>query len=130
MSADDILVVASPDLANLRNAKNIVDLLRTARPNDRRPYYCLNQVGIPKRPEITPTDFAKALEDQPIAVIPFEPQIFGTAANNGQMIAEVSKSHKTADMFRQLAQILTGRAEVKPTRGSLLTPLLAKLRKK
>ena len=27
---------------------------------------------------------------EPVAIIPFEPQIFGTAANNGQMIAEVS----------------------------------------
>ncbi|MGH6683852.1 MAG: AAA family ATPase, partial [Pseudolabrys sp.] len=130
VSADDILVVAGPDLANLRNAKNLVDLLRAARPNDHRPYYCLNQVGVPKRPEITPVDFAKALEDQPLAVIPFEPQIFGTAANNGQMIAEVSSGHKTAEMFRQLAQILTGRTEAKRSRGGLLTPLLAKLRKK
>ena len=127
VAADDILVVASPDLANLRNAKNLVDLLRTARPNDHRPYYCLNQVGVPKRPEISPADFAKALEDQPLAVIPFDPQIFGTAANNGQMIAEVSANHKTADMFRQLAQMLTGRAEAKRARGGLLSPLLAKL---
>jgi pilus assembly protein CpaE len=130
VSADDILVVAGPDLANLRNAKNMVDLLRVARPNDRPPFYCLNQVGVPKRPEITPADFAKALEDQPLAVIPFDPQLFGTAANNGQMIAEVSSSHKTAEMFRQLAQILTGRAEAKRTRGSLLSPLLAKLMKR
>lgn len=129
-SADDILVVAGPDLANLRNAKNMVDLLRATRPNDRPPYYCLNQVGVPKRPEITPADFAKALEDQPLAVIPFDPQLFGTAANNGQMIAEVSSGHKTADMFRQLAQILTGRAEAKRGRGSLLSPLLAKLMKR
>jgi len=130
VSADDILIVAAPDLANLRNAKNIVDLLRAARPNDHRPYYCLNQVGIPKRPEITPADFAKALEDQPVVSIPFEPQLFGTAANNGQMIAEVSSGHKTADMVRQLAQVLTGRSEAKRKSNSLLTPLLAKLMKR
>jgi len=130
VSADNILVVAGPDLANLRNAKNMVDLLRTARPNDHRPFYCLNQVGVPKRPEITPADFAKALEDQPLAVIPFDPQMFGTAANNGQMIAEVSATHKTAEMFRELAQVLTGRSEVKRSRGGLLTPLLAKLMKR
>jgi|SRR5579862_7570161 pilus assembly protein CpaE len=130
VAADDILIVAGPDLANLRNAKNLVDLLRAARPNDHRPFYCLNQVGVPKRPEITPADFAKALEDQPLAVIPFDPQMFGTAANNGQMIAEVSTSHKTAEMFRELAQVLTGRAEVKRSRGGLLTPLLAKLMKR
>jgi pilus assembly protein CpaE len=130
ISADDILVVAGPDLANLRNAKNLVDLLRTSRPNDHRPHYCLNQVGIPKRPEITPADFAKALESDPLAVIPFEPQLFGSAANNGQMIAEVSANHKTAEMFRQMAQALTGRAEAKRTRGGLLSPILSKLMKR
>ena len=64
ISADDILIVAAPDLANLRNAKNLFDLLRAARANDHRPFYCLNQVGVPKRPEIKPADFAKALEDR------------------------------------------------------------------
>jgi len=131
VSADDILVVASPDLANLRNAKNIVDILKAGRPNDHRPYYCLNQVGVPKRPEITPADFAKALEDDPVAVIPFEPQLFGTAANNGQMIAEMSSNHKTAELFRQIAQVLTGRAEVKRSRSALSAlPFLGKLMKK
>ena len=124
ISADEILIVAGPDLANLRNAKNLVDLLRAARPNDHHPHYCLNQIGMPKRPEIAPADFAKALEDQPLTVIPFEPQLFGTAANNGQMIAEVSANHKTADLFRQMAQVLTGRAEAKRGRQSLLGKLL------
>jgi pilus assembly protein CpaE len=130
LSADDILVVAGPDLANLRNAKNLVDLLRTSRPNDHHPHYCLNQVGMPKRPEITPADFAKALENDPLAVIPFEPQLFGPAANNGQMVSEVSPNHRTAEMFRQMAQALTGRGEIKKSRASLLSPLLSKLKKR
>src|SRR6202049_3109394 len=37
IGADEILIVAAPDLANLRNAKNLYDLLKTARPNDHRP---------------------------------------------------------------------------------------------
>jgi pilus assembly protein CpaE len=127
IGADDILVVAEPDLANLRNAKNLIDLLRAARPNDRRPFYCLNQIGMPKRPEIKTADFAKALEDEPVAVIPFEPQIFGTAANNGQMIAEVSSGHRTADTFRQIAQVLTGRSDAKKPRSKFLPPLLERL---
>ncbi len=127
IGADDILIVAAPDLANLRNAKNLVDLLRAARPNDRRPLYCLNQVGVPKRPEIKPADFAKALEDEPVAVIPFEPPVFGTAANNGQMIAEVAAGHRTAEMFRVIAQTLTGRVATKKARGGLFGPLLGKL---
>jgi len=127
VGADDILIVAAPDLANLRNTKNLHDFLKVSRPNDHRPLYCLNQVGVPKRPEIKAADFAKALDDEPVAVIPFEPQLFGAAANNGQMIAEISASHRTADTLRQLAQTLTGRTEPKKQRSSLLSPLFEKL---
>jgi pilus assembly protein CpaE len=130
VSADDILVVAAPDLANLRNTKNLIDLLKAARPNDRAPLYCLNQVGVPKRPEISASEFAKAIEAQPIATIPFDPQMFGSAANNGQMIAEISASHRTTEMFLQIAQRLTGRSETKKSRGGLLSPLIDKLRGK
>lgn len=130
IGADDILIVASPDLANLRNTKNMYDLIKASRPNDRPPLYCLNQVGVPKRPEISAAEFAKAIETPPIATIPFEPQIFGAAANNGQMIAEVSANHRTTEMFLQIAQRLTGRGETKKPRGSFLAPQLEKLRSK
>lgn len=130
IGADDILIVAAPDLANLRNTKNLFDLLKAARPNDRPPLYCLNQVGIPKRPEIAATEFAKAIESQPVVSIPFEPQIFGAAANNGQMIAEISANHKSIEMFLQIAQRLTGRSETKKQKSSLLSPLIDKLRGK
>src|ERR1700742_4557680 len=130
IGADDILIVASPDLANLRNTKNIVDLLKASRPNDRPPLYCLNQVGVPKRPEISAAEFAKAIESQPIVSIPFDPQMFGSAANNGQMIAEISAGHRTTEMFLQIAQRLTGRSESKKQRGGLLGPLISKFRKK
>lgn len=130
VGADDILIVATPDLANLRNTKNMFDTLKAARPNDRPPLYCINQVGVPKRPEISASEFAKAIESQPIVTIPFEPQIFGAAANNGQMIAEIAANHRTTEMFLQIAQRLTGRGETKKPRNSFLAPLLGKLRAK
>jgi pilus assembly protein CpaE len=130
ISADDILIVAAPDLANLRNAKNLYDLIKASRPNDRPPLYCLNQVGVPKRPEINAGEFAKAIESHPIATIPYDPQMFGAAANNGQMIAEVAAGHRTTEMFLQIAQRLTGRAETKKPRNSFLAPLFSKLRAK
>src|SRR5258707_6446980 len=61
IGADDILIVAAPDLANLRNTKNIFDLLEASRPNDRAPLYCLNQVGVPKRPAINASEFPTAI---------------------------------------------------------------------
>jgi pilus assembly protein CpaE len=130
VGADEILIAAAPDLANLRNAKNLMDLLRTARPNDRPPHYCLNQVGVPKRPEIKAPDFAKALEAKPVATIPFEPQLFGLAANNGQMIAEISSGRRVAESFRHLAQALSGRSEVKKKPSGPLWALLEKMRKR
>lgn len=127
-SADEILIVAEPDLANLRNTKNMMGALKAARPNDRPPLYCLNQIGLPKRPEIEVKSFAKTIESKPIAAIPFDSKLFGTAANNGQMIAEIAKSHRTTEMFHNIAQQLTGLGEYKKPRRSLLSPLLNKLR--
>ena len=116
IGADDILIVAEPDLANLRNTKNMLNMLKAARPNDRPPLYCLNQVGMPKRPEIDARGFAKTVESPPIAAIPFDSRLFGTAANNGQMIAEIAANHRTTKMFLQIAQRLTGRGEPRSRR--------------
>jgi pilus assembly protein CpaE len=127
IGADDILIVAEPDLANLRNTKNMLAMLKSSRPNDREPLYCLNQVGMPKRPEINARNFAKTVESQPIASIPFDSKLFGTAANNGQMIAETSRNHRTAQTMLQIARRLTGRGEVKKPRRSLLAPIIRKL---
>ena len=128
VSADEILVVAGPDLANLRNAKNMMTMLKTSRPNDRPPLYCLNQVRMPKRPEIEVGEFAKAIESQPIAVIPCDSRMFGEAANNGHMIAEVAASHRTTEMFLQIARRLTGHGEPKTSKRSFLSPIISKLR--
>ena len=130
VGADDILIVAEPDLANLRNTKNMLNMLKAARPNDRTPLYCLNQVGLPKRPEIKASEFAKAIESPPIAAIAFDSSLFGSAANNGQMIAEIAARHRTTEMFVQIAQRLTGRGGTKKLRGSFLSPLIEKLRSK
>jgi pilus assembly protein CpaE len=128
IGADEILIVAEPDLANMRNTKNMMTMLKASRPNDRPPLYCLNQVGMTKRPEIEVRAFAKTIESQPIAAIPFDSRMFGTAANNGQMIAEISASHRTTRMFLQMAQRMTGRAETKKPSGSFLQPIIKKLR--
>jgi pilus assembly protein CpaE len=130
VGADDILIVAEPDLANLRNTKNILSMLKASRPNDRTPMYCLNQVGMPKRPEISAREFAKAVETPPIAAIPFDSRLFGTAANNGQMIAEIAAGNRINKMLLHVAQRLTGRDETKKQRGSFLSPIIDKLRAK
>jgi pilus assembly protein CpaE len=130
LGADEIVVVAEPELASLRNAKNLVDLSRATRPNDAVARLVLNQVGMPKRPEIASAEFAKALGVEVLCTIPFDAQLFGTAANNGQMIAEIQAGGKASEAFTQIASALTGRGEAKRSRRSLLEPIVAKLKRR
>jgi len=109
LAADDVVIVATPDLTSLRNAKNIMELVKAARPNDTPPRLVINQAGVPKRPEIAAKDFAETVGVEPVAVIPFEPAVFGQAANNGQMVMEVAPKAPVADALRELCRQITGR---------------------
>jgi len=129
ISADEVVITATPELASLRNAKNLIDLLKSARPNDKPPKLILNQVGAPKRPEIPPADFGKAVGIEPSAIIPYEPQHFGAAASNGQMLAEIAPKSKGAEMIAGFAQLLMGTEKAaKPSKFSFLEkfPMLRK----
>ena len=118
LSADDVIIVAAPDLASLRNAKNIMDLVKAARPYDAPPQVALNMVGVPKRPEIPFKDFAEAIGAEPVASFAFDPGMFGMAANNGQMIGEVAPISKTALAIDALGASLTGKKPVETKRPS------------
>ncbi len=127
LAADDIVIVAAPELASLRNTKNLVDLLRQNRPNDKAPRVFLNQVGIPKRPEISGADFSKAVGLELTAEMPFDANLFGTAANNGQMLAEIQPGCRPAELFSEVAATIFGRPDIRQKRGGLFDPLLARL---
>ncbi|WP_447911006.1 AAA family ATPase [Brevundimonas bullata] len=141
ISADEVVIVATPDLASLRNAKNMIDLIKQGRPNDAPPRLVLNQVGVPGRPEIPAKDFGAALGVHPSLIIPFDAKIFGAAANNGQMIVDSGAKSKAAEAFETLAQIVS-RRELPSTQakgkgpsnapakkgGSLLASLFSKKR--
>ena len=127
---DELVITAVPDLANLRNAKNMLDALKKLRPNDKPPHLILNQVGLPKRPEIAPNDFCEPLGIEPVAVIPFDAQLFGTAANSGRMIAEMDRKSPTAETFSQIAHLVTGRVTVKKQKKAGLGKMLGLLGRK
>ncbi|MEQ1615701.1 MAG: AAA family ATPase [Hyphomicrobiaceae bacterium] len=133
LSADEVVITAVPDLANLRNAKNIVDLLKLSRNNDGPPHLVLNMSNMPKRPEISAKEFAQSLDLKPTAIIEFDAETFGQAANNGQMIEELNKKAKAVGPIRDLSMALAHRKEqrVEPKKSSMpsaLGPLLEKLK--
>ena len=127
--ADEVVITAAPELANLRNTKNLLDVLSGLRPNDVMPRLVMNQVGVPKRPEISVADFIRPLDIQPAAIIPFDPALFGTASNNGQMVSEADAKSPIAAHFEFMAQLLTGKAELRVEKKSPLA-IFSKFKKK
>jgi pilus assembly protein CpaE len=129
LNADEVVITATPELPALRNAKNLVDMLRQGRPNDRPPRLVINQVGVPKRPEISIADFSKALDLVPSAIIPYDPQSFGLAQSNGQMVFEVAPKSKSAEAMLAFSESIVGKAKpAKPVKFAL--PKLSFLSKK
>ena len=125
IASDEVIIVCQPDLASLRNGKNMIDQLKGHRINDHAPRLVLNMCGVPKRPEIPVKDFAAAIGVEPDIIVPFEPEVFGMAANNGQMISETSPTAKSSISIDQLASILTGRA-IQHEEKSFIKKLLGK----
>ena len=129
VQADEIVITAAPDLANLRNARNLVDLLEASRPTGKPPHLVVNMAKRPRRQDIALEDLSAALEVSPELVIEYDSETFGLAANNGQMIEECSRKARAAQQFRTLAMTLAQRSEPKAAvRTSPLAPILDRLR--
>lgn len=127
VDADELVIVAAPDLASLRNAKNLIDAVKQARPNDGPPKLVLNMAGMPKRPEIEAKDFADALSLEPLAVVPFDAEVFGNAANSGHMIAEIAAKHEAVAAYEAIALSIMGRDPGRIQKKSGLPPFVQKL---
>jgi pilus assembly protein CpaE len=134
VQADEIVITAVPDLANLRNAKNIIDLLKTTRKNDVKPFLVLNMANVPKRQEIGVREFEQALDLKVLAVIDYDGESFSQAANNGQMLEELNSKAKAVEKFRDVAMKLTRRKDTRTEKSSsalsAIAPILEKLKLK
>ena len=123
MASDQIALVATPDLASLRNVKNLYDLLKAARPNDPAPRLILNMVGAPKRPEIPVKAFAEAAGVKPALVLPWDAGLFGAAANNATTVLESNPKHRASQGLRHVAKALSGREFAAKAQRSLFARL-------
>ncbi len=108
-TVDDIVITATPDLANLRNTKNLIDYLKAQRPNDPDPIFILNKTGMSKLNEISVKD---GLE--PSLVIGFDPDSFFEVANEGKMLTDVKNAAQTVQGLEYVARRLkTGRFDAR-----------------
>lgn len=112
VAADEVLLVASPDLASLRNTDNLMKLLRVQRETRAEPAIALTMTGVPKRPEISLKDFTEAVSVAPAVTFAFEPDLYGDAEQSGQLVCVTSPKSKAAQAIEVLACGFTGRSVV------------------
>lgn len=120
--ADKVIVVATPDLANLRNARALMAWVRSLRPNDALPRVVMNPCRMPRRKEILPEKFAKTIGGETCTTIAFDPATFGKAAAEGRILRERAPRSKAQGSVKQLARSLidAGKAKQRGWLGKLL----------
>lgn len=109
--ADEAVITVLPDFASARDGKTIIEALSAGR-GGTPAKLLLNKLDSGKKTQLTGRDFKEALGVASALTLPFEPALFGEAANRGQMLGEVNKGHKAVLAFEQFAASLTGRATV------------------
>lgn len=121
--ADEIILVAAPDLASMRNTKNMLDALSRNRPSGREPLVVLSMVGAPKRPEIAPKEFAEAIGTEPVCSLMFDAGVFGLAELKNLPLDEVAPASKQAALLDALAEDLSGlKVKAAPPRPAVVVP--------
>jgi len=101
-AADETILVLAPDIANIRDSRNMLDFLNSKRGESRQVKVVINKSDVAKRTRLLPKDISNTLGVQPVAAIPFDPTTFIEAANDGKMIGDRFKSHKLIGVFTDL----------------------------
>lgn len=112
--SSDVVVTAWPDFSSIKNAKALIEALGVepgkAGPGSEPVKLVLNGVDAYKRTQLAAKDFEDTLGLKPVASIPFEPGLFGEAANTGQIAAQMLASHKVVKLLAGVSHALCGKA--------------------
>ena len=112
LRADETVVTSYPDLAGIRNTKNIFEFLDEGRGVDAPSRLIFNQIGASKKTELSAKACRGALERDPFLSIHYDPAIFGAAMNDGELMVESNGKHKISQKFKDLGMQISGRAIV------------------
>lgn len=119
-AADETVVVAQPDLASLRETKTVLDALAPRRAAGNPARVAINKMDACRKTQLNPKDFTETLGAAPALVLGFEPQLFGDAFNNGQMLGVAAKGHRIVEQIGGFAERLVGRAPPRKAAHPLL----------
>lgn len=108
LQSDEVVMTVCPDLANLRDAKQLAEWQKARRGNAPT-RLVLNKADAAKRNQLSTKDFQDTLGLAPSLTIGFDATLFCQLMNNGQVIGEGAKGHKLNDQLRQFARQLGAR---------------------
>lgn len=104
--SDEVVLIGKPDLTNLRNGKNMAEYLQPKRGVEAPTHLVLNQVGLAKKTDLDAKNFKDAVAMSPEVEIPYEPEAFGKALNNGEMMSVANPKSKATAAIKELTQLL------------------------
>ncbi|SDE56774.1 AAA family ATPase [Rhodospira trueperi] len=130
LDASAVVLVAYPDLSNLRDVQKMTTFLTEKRKMSLPTCVVLNKVGMAQKAELAAKDFEDVLGRAPTASVPFEPVPFGQALNNGEPVLKKSSSKTFVRSIDQLAESLhldlkPGTRASRKARKGLLAQLLS-----
>ena len=109
VDADDTVIVGVPDLYNLRDGKNVFEFLSPNRGLEAPTRLILNKVGELKKGELSEKEFKEVLDTKPALSIPFDPDAFTNAMNNGEMLRKVASKSKATQEVETLAKMVSAK---------------------
>jgi len=106
--SDEVVIVASLDLACMRNTQNVIRLVNRDRVKEAPVHIVVNKAGRSQRTELSRKDFENAVGGKVEFSINDDPTTFGAAENSGQPAAESKSKNKVKGTFEELATELVG----------------------
>ncbi len=111
-SVEEVVLVTVPDLSNLRDAKSLLEFVNPSRGVDMPTRLVFNRVGESKKTELSARDFKEVINMGPVVSVPYDSVLFGTALNNGEMLAKVNAKSKVTEAVRKLAHVVSAKTGI------------------
>lgn len=110
MDATELVVVAYPDLANLRDARNLLDRLVEPRGVRAPTRLVFNRAGLARKGELSAKDFEDGAGLKPALSIPYDGAAFATAMNTGEPVSAAAPNSPAAKAMTDLAWMVSGQS--------------------
>jgi pilus assembly protein CpaE len=117
-TADEVVLVSTPDLAALRNTRMVIDHLAATRTDGAAPKVVINKTGMSRTREYRADELKEALGVRPAGLVPWDPDALIGALADGKPITSVTGKAMTA--LRQFAATVLPGGE--PKNGRPVSP--------